>query len=266
MGFMAMAMADRKRAQEQARAVFGAALVHALLASALLMGLRAGVPAALDRPLALFRILPPPEADTRPPPPRRRATDADRARPGREGAASPLGLRSQASEIVAPRPAIPLPPMSPMVAAPSPGTGSDPSSGAASVRGPGEGDGGEGDGGGSGWGGDGDGGGGYGPETPPRHVRGRLRNSDYPVAAGEAGAGGTVSVRFTVALDGRAVDCRITGSSGSRLLDATTCRLIEQRYRFDPSRDGRGRPVRADVVEDHHWMVRDEAPARRRRD
>ena len=77
--------------------------------------------------------------------------------------------------------------------------------------------------------------------TPPRHVRGRLRDSDYPRGLGEAGIEGTVSVRYAVAVDGRVSDCAIAHSSGSVVLDATTCRLIEQRFRLSPSRDAAGR-------------------------
>ncbi len=75
---------------------------------------------------------------------------------------------------------------------------------------------------------------------------------------------------YTVLTDGRAVDCRVTRSSGSDLLDATTCRLIERRFRFDPSRDGRGRPIVSHIEENHSWIVEDlppdpaEPPPRRR--
>jgi protein TonB len=37
-------------------------------------------------------------------------------------------------------------------------------------------------------------------------------------------------------------------------LDALTCRLIRERFRFRPSRDGRGRPVPALVRETHEWV------------
>jgi periplasmic protein TonB len=252
---------------ERTRAAAGVALVHALLAFALIRGLAAGpVPAALERlpTLIALALPPPPEAAPPPPPPVRRAGPERRRAPGREGAAAPPALRAEATEIVAPEPALPLPIPPPFAAARIPGFGNDPSQGAALVPGPGPGAGGRGRGRGSGDSGDGDRGDGYGGDSPPRHLSGRLRDSDYPAAVGAAGEGGTVSVRFTVALDGRAVDCRITGSSGNAALDAHTCALIERRYRFDPSRDWRGRPVLADVVEDHEWVVRDEPPSRRR--
>jgi len=43
-------------------------------------------------------------------------------------------------------------------------------------------------------------------------------------------------------------------TSGSAALDDTTCRLIQQRFRFAPARDGSGRPVRAWIVEQHEWI------------
>lgn len=248
-------------ARERMASALAAALVQLLFGAALLWGLGGSLPRAAERTLELFDILPapPPPPIVRPPPPVRPADSAQRRNPGREGEASPPNIRSEATQIVLPPPVIPLPVPSPMVAAPVAGIGSDASSGAAEIRGPGTGAGGIGNGRGSGAGGDGDGGGG-GSDRPPRHLRGRLGNSDYPEALGVQGAGGTVSVRFTVALDGRAVNCRITDSSGYPALDALTCRLIERRYRFDPSRDGRGRPILSDVVEDHTWEVADLPP------
>ena len=54
---------------------------------------------------------------------------------------------------------------------------------------------------------------------------------------------------------------------GNPELDAVTCRLIQQRYRFRPSLDPGGRPVRSQVVEDHSWVTIDdpEPPREQRR-
>ena len=83
----------------------------------------------------------------------------------------------------------------------------------------------------------------------------------YPEAAADAGASGTVQVRYFVNVDGRVSGCVVTQSSGNAALDETTCRLIEQRYRYDPSRDADGRPVRSIIVVNQDWVlerVRDE--------
>ncbi|WP_404335246.1 energy transducer TonB [Sphingomonas sp. MMS12-HWE2-04] len=205
---------------------------------------------------------------TLPPPPvpeKRRVAEQHRKSPRREGEAAPPALRAEPTEIVAPLPA-PTPP--PIAAAPIAGIGAAPRAGSAQVPGPGTGAGGIGNGRGSGDAGDGDGGGG-GDETPPRWVRGDLRDSDYPDAAADAGVGGSVGVRYLVDIDGRVRDCVVTELSGSRVLDQTTCQLIEKRFRYRPSRDGQGHPVRAYIVENHEWILRrdpaEQQPPPRRR-
>jgi len=235
-------------------------LIHLALGLALLWGLDAPLPQMLRDPLAVFEIAPPPPPPEPPRPPPRRvdAANTRRAAPGREGAASPPNLRSEATPVVAPVPLVQLPIPTPIVAAPIAGRGADPSSGAAEIPGPGTGAGGFGDGSGSGYGGDGGGGGGgFAPETPPRLLRGRISDRDFPRWADEQGIAGAVGVRFTVAIDGRATRCRITRSSGSAQLDAFTCGLLERRYRFAPSRDRRGEPVSADIIETHSWAIVD---------
>ena len=268
-----MRLAGREVDREQAASAASTLAVHMLIGAGLLWGLGAPLPRAVQEPLKLFDVAPPPPEPEPPvPPPPRIESDtaARRFSPGEEGASAPPNLRSRATQIVAPERIVPLPLTTPIIAAPVAATGNDPSSGNADVRGPGTGAGGEGDGSGSGLGGGGGGGGGYGRMTPPRLIRGRIRNSDYPDGLGEAGIGGTVGVRYTVLTDGRVADCRVTSSSGSPILDDATCRLIERRFQFAPSRDGRGRPIVSQIVENHSWIVEDlppepEAPPRRRR-
>jgi protein TonB len=251
-------MVPMSMGKQRLRAAAAAALVELALAYALFAGLAVQVPRAVVEPLKNFGLLP------EPPPPPPRAPPAPRfATPEREGAASPPNIRSTATEIVAPPPRIALPALSPIVAAPLPGLGADPTAGAAPIRGPGTGSGGEGDGSGSGSGGDGPGGGGG---SPPVIKSGRLRDSDYPRAAAEAGIGGTVEVQYTVGTDGRPRNCRIMKSSGNGDLDATTCRMILLRYRYRPARDRQGRPIDSEVADTHEWInawdhrSRDDAP------
>lgn len=169
------------------------------------------------------------------------------------GRAAPPNLVSRATELAASIPivTVPLPP--PMIVAERPATGAQSTSGAAPVAGPGTGAGGQGDGFGGGEGGDGDGAG--DPDaTPPRQIRGNIRDSDYPDDLSDAGIGGAVTVVFLVAVDGRVTECDVDRSSGSARLDALTCRLIRERFRFRPSRDGQGRPVPSLVRETHEWI------------
>lgn len=173
-----------------------------------------------------------------------------------EGAAAPPNIRSTPTEVVAPTPPLIIAPPPPIVTAPIAGTGSDASAGAAEVPGPGTGAGGIGDGRGSGGAGDGTGGG-LRDETPPRQIRGELRFSDATrIVPWEQLIGREMTTRFTVGIDGRVSQCEATRSSGVAALDAHICRLIEQRFRYEPSRDGRGRPVRSGVIENHSWDQR----------
>ncbi|USI74481.1 energy transducer TonB [Sphingomonas morindae] len=76
-----------------------------------------------------------------------------------------------------------------------------------------------------------------------------------PPALRASGEGGRVGVRYRVETDGRVSGCTITEPSGRPDLDALTCQLITERFRFRPSRTADGTPVRAIIVERHEWVV-----------
>ncbi|WNO52510.1 TonB family protein [Stakelama saccharophila] len=120
---------------------------------------------------------------------------------------------------------------------------SDTDAGAALLPGPGTGAGGEGSGTGSGHGDLGVGG---GVAIGSKRIAGTIDDADYPPSARAARAEGAATVQFIVGTDGRAHDCTVMRSSGNAALDATTCRLIEQRYRYRPARnlDGDAVPER----------------------
>ncbi|UVO52190.1 energy transducer TonB [Sphingomonas sp. SUN019] len=241
---------------ERVRGALFAVLVQGVLLYVLIAGLSVKMPQTIGESLKIFDALP--EAAP-PPPPTTKPHEVKSKRP--EGAASPPNLRARASEIVAPPPIVPLIIPPPVLAAPKAGLGFETSAGAADIAGPGTGAGGIGDGTGSGRWGDGDGGG--GDETPPRQTKGRISDRDYPEAAADAGNSGTVEVRYVVATDGRVPECSVVRSSGSAILDETTCRLIRERFRFKPSRDVSGRPVASVIVQNHIWTVeRDPTPER----
>lgn len=230
-------------------AAAAAAALQALLLYALIAGLAVKLPHEARERLVLLHILP-----EKPPPPEKIVPPPERkSRP--EGKASPPNLRSKATPVVAPPRVVELPVPQTIVTAPRPGPGDDPSSGAADIAGPGQGAGGEGNGFGGGGYGDGDGGGGRGRGTPPRLRQGRIRDRDYPAGARRDLIGGTVTVLYTVAVSGRVTKCDILRSSGSAELDETTCRLIMERFRYEPSRDPRGRPVQSRVMANHSWIV-----------
>lgn len=235
----------RARAQGLALAV----LVQLAVGWVLVTGLASSFLRHPEESLATFTVSPLPA----PPPPVPVEPPREQVK-APEGAAAPPNIRSRATEVAAPEPIVivPLPPP-PIIVAPKPADAADPSSGAADRAGPGTGAGGVGDGFGAGRGGRGRGSG-LDPQ-PPRHVRGELRDRDYPAAAVDAGAGGAVEVRYLVWTDGRVRDCRIETSSGNRVLDETTCRLIRERFRFRPAMDEGGRPEPAWLIERHEWVL-----------
>jgi len=249
--------------RDRVRSAVAAALLQGLLAYGLIVGLAGGpIRSGMREQLTVFGVLPPPPPPPEVRPPPRRIVPPPRPAERQAGGGSAPNIRSTPTEIQAPPPLLPRP--TPVVATPAPAQGTDPTAGLAPVRGPGNGAGGFGNGTGGGIGnGAGPGeGGGAGGGTPPRRLSGRLRDSDYPRGLGEAGIEGTVSVEYRVELDGRVTDCVITRSSGSRLLDETTCDLIERRFRYRPARDRAGRPVVSYIVENHSWIVHDEPPER----
>ena len=229
-----------------------AAVLPALLVWLLVVALAPRWSPLPDHALKLFGIVPPPPPIGHVAPPTTRGHRV-------KDSPAPPNLRAVATPIVAPTPivAVPVPP--PVVTAPVANVGAAPTSGAAEIAGPGTGAGGEGNG--TGGGGNGDGGG--RDDTPPRQIKGRLRYADLPRTDDEASPSGTVWVKYLVEVDGRVPECRVTRSSGNRMLDETTCRLIIERFRFRPALDEDGRPVPSWLVEYHAWGVEDEDPDRR---
>lgn len=233
-----------------------AVILCAVIGYALSLGLGVSIPTAIPDALMTFAVGPTP-----PPPPLEKIIPRPAKSHRPEGAASPANLRSKATELVVPKPIVPpivSPP--PVIATLKPGPGSDATTGAAPVPGPGTGAGGEGNGTGSGRSGNGDGDG--GDETPPRLLKGRFKNKDFPNAEAVIGAGGIVGVRYTVETDGSVTHCMVTRSSGNTVLDATTCRLIELRFRYRPWLDAAGRPVRSTVVHNQEWVNQLGPPSR----
>ena len=249
--------------RDRIKSAVGVAAFHALVGYAFLTGLGFEVGQTVSEELKMFDVFekpPPPPAEPAPP---EKVLKSAKAKPkDPEGGASPANLKDTPSPIVAPPPKIQLEVPPPVIAAPVAGQGNAASAGAADVPGPGTGRGGQGTGLGSGsqGTGTGGGGGGIGAGSHARWIRGRIMDSDYPRPALEARSSGTVYLRFVVAPDGRVSDCAVTRSSGSAALDATTCRLIRQRFRYRPARDGEGRPV-PDVIRGQHvWELAPEPP------
>lgn len=179
-----------------------------------------------------------------PPPPEVEIPVQDEAAPEAEGAASARNMKSEATPVEAPPPKLVVPTPNPIVASPTPRTGSEATQGASTVVGPGTGAGGIGTGTGAGGSGSGPGGGGAGKGNRPTLAGRGLGFGDYPPeVARRLPRRGAVFTIVHVQPDGRPDSCRIGRSSGDRAVDDWTCSLIMSRLRFNPARDGNGRPI-----------------------
>jgi protein TonB len=254
-----MVKAIDERNRDRLKSIAAVAAFHALLGYALITGLGFDPAGHVAEQLKMFDVI---EKELPPPPPPKPATP-DKAEAKKvakpknaEGAASPANLRDTPTQIVAPKPVIPLPVPPVIPVAPVAGQGNAEAAGAADVPGPGTGSGGVGTGLGSGMHGDGTGGGGGGGlASKVRFISGRIGPDDYPPRVFDAGISGTVHLRFVVGTSGRVTDCAVTRSSGNAELDSTTCRLIKRRLRYRPATNAEGRPIPATVIGKHEWIA-----------
>ena len=235
------AAADRfgsVRPGERLWALAAVALVQLVLGFALVIGLRVPVKRAGDLVQQLIEIgLPPPPPIVRTPPPKPTPRAEQHAAAAPKAAPAPLGgspgpVPAHAQPSVTP--AIAIRPTLPVSGG---GTGNGPAIGSGSGGGTG----------GAGFGDDDDGG------TDLVQIAGEIRPSDYPRNLREAGIGGRVGILFTVGVNGRVTRCTVTRGSGVPELDALTCRLIQERFRYRPSTDRYGRPIPDEVEGEHVW-------------
>lgn len=238
-----MAYSGRLPRHQRALAAAATLLAAVLAGYGLVAGLGLSVPRLVQETISAI-ALPAPT----PPEPTTVAPEKPADKPS--GAASPANRDARAAAVAAPKPKLPPSDPPPVAAAPKPGDGSEASAGAAPVAGPGSGAGGQGDGLGSGGSGNGRGGG-----TRPAWRSGTIADRDYPKDARRAKVGGEVEVRFTIETTGRVTRCRVTRSSGDASLDTTTCRLIEERFRFKPATDSAGRAVASDYGWRQNWWL-----------
>jgi protein TonB len=235
------AYSDRQttiRPRERAYALAAVLVVQAALGFALLTGLRVPVTRTADAVQKLIDFaLPKPPPPPRPPPILTERKVVHRASSAPKAEPKPLGGSPGPQPAHAPPSVTPVVAVRPTVAPSGGGTGTAPALGSGA--------------------GGGTGGQGYGADeggTDLEHIAGEILPSDYPPSLGRAGVGGRVSVTFTVEVNGRVTGCHVTRSSRVPELDALTCRIIEQRFRFRPSMDRYGRPYADEVDWDHDWI------------
>jgi protein TonB len=217
----------------------GVVAIHALLGYALIAGLKVALPVRLaGDSLIVINLKPPPPARPPPkPPPKPRIPDE-------QGGAAPAPKAEPLPIITGPVPAPPIPPR--LIPALPTIAGGGAGGGTGGI-GTGQGSGGSGTGQGEGAG-DGRG------FTSARQIGGRFRNSDFPASAKGAGRL-RIGVRYAVAPSGNVDQCEIIQPSGYPEVDAMTCRVITERYRFRPARDGEGVPITEVLEEDYSWRM-----------
>jgi protein TonB len=225
------------RPRERAIALAAVVLVQLALGLALLNGLRV----QFSRPGEIVSRLIDVTLQS-PPPPVVRLSAKPESRPAEQSSApkaepKPLGGSPGPQQAHAPPSVAPVVAMRPSAAPSGGGSGTGPALGSGAGGGTG----------GAGYGASGGGG------TDIEQIAGDITPRDYPRHLAKAGIGGTVRMRFTVGVNGRATGCTITRSSGVPELDMLTCRLIEQRFVYRPATDGHGRPVPDQVEIDWTW-------------
>jgi protein TonB len=227
------------RPRERAIALAAVALVQLGVGIALLRGLNVDISRGgeiVQRLVNVTLAKPPPPL----PPPPVRVKPAEKPREASAPKAAPekLGGSPGPKPAHAPPSVTPIVPVRPTAAPSGGGTGTGPAIGSGA--------------------GGGAGGTGYGPGegggTDLELISGDITQRDYPKQLGNAGIGGTVSVRFTVLTSGRVAGCRVTRSSGVPELDVLTCEIAVQRFRFRPATDRYGRPLSEVVDWDQDWI------------
>jgi protein TonB len=224
------------RPRERIYALAAVVAVQLCLGFALLTGLRVDFRRSGETVLQLIAVTlskPPPPPLVQPPPASKpRPQSAPKAAPDKSGG-SP-----------GPQPAHAPPSVAPVVALKPSAAPSGGGSGTGPAIGSGAGGGVAGNGYGTGEGGG----------TDLEQIAGEITPRDYPRNLRERGIGGVVGISFRVEPSGLVSRCTVTQSSGVPELDALTCRLIVQRFRYRPSTDRYGRPIADTVDGEHEWI------------
>lgn len=84
---------------------------------------------------------------------------------------------------------------------------------------------------------------------------GSISSADYPPAAIAAHEVGTVVAAYRIAPDGTVAKCDIAQASGSDALDARTCEIILQRFRFNPARNAAGDAIEEWRTQKISWKL-----------
>lgn len=98
------------------------------------------------------------------------------------------------------------------------------------------------------------------PEAPPKPTPignpGEWFPADaYPQVARDINAEGRTAFSLDIDAAGRIMTCNIVESSGSAILDSTTCSLLISNGRFKPALDKKGKPVAGTWSSAMRWKL-----------
>lgn len=82
-----------------------------------------------------------------------------------------------------------------------------------------------------------------------------ITNDDYPPAALRAHEQGTVAMELTIDPTGRVEKCTVSSSSGSAILDAASCSLVQRRGRYTPATNSSGAPTQSMDKVTFRWSL-----------
>lgn len=93
------------------------------------------------------------------------------------------------------------------------------------------------------------------PARPRNAMSGWITADDYSNRDLRRGNEGTARYRLVVGSNGRVDACEVLSSTGHGSLDQATCRLIQQRARFNPATNNRGEDVVGTYTGTVTWQI-----------
>lgn len=250
---MAYAAKIERNWQDKTKSGAGVIALHGALGYILLTALGVTAmpkPTMAQASLSVINVTPPAPKPVSPP------KKVDEKPAAAEGASSAKALKNRATPVVGAK----AKSLNDITASEKPRDGKQAKNGASDEDGPGSGAGGLGDGTGTGDQGLGQGGGGAGDgngagftPTEERKTGGTITAKDYRKATGKAKSSDQVTVWYTVNPNGRVSNCSIAIPSDWPERDALTCRLIEQRWTYEPARDRNGNAISSETGWRQEW-------------
>lgn len=100
------------------------------------------------------------------------------------------------------------------------------------------------------------------PARPARLRSGWVSNHDYPPSARRRRTEGAAVVRYLIGREGEVESCEIVETSGDADLDAVSCRVVVDRFVFDPARDAGGARTTQTRTQRFVWTLPEQAASR----